>query len=100
MDGLEMNSGFQISVSSELMAILAIAEDLKDMRKRISQMVVASSRNGKEITTADLEVDGAMAALMLDTFNPTIVQTLEVILFLFIRSICKYRNRSKFSDFR
>ena len=39
MDGLEMNSGFQISVSSELMAILAIAEDLKDMRKRISQMV-------------------------------------------------------------
>ena len=77
MDGLEMNSGFQISVSSELMAILAIAEDLKDMRKRISQMVVASSRNGKEITTADLEVDGAMAALMLDTFNPTIVQTLE-----------------------
>ena len=77
MDGLEMNSGFQISVSSELMAILAIAEDLKDMRKRISQMVVAISRNGKEITTADLEVDGAMAALMLDTFNPTIVQTLE-----------------------
>ena len=49
MDGLEMNSGFQISVSSELMAILAIAEDLKDMRKRISQMVVASSRNGKEL---------------------------------------------------
>ena len=77
MDGLEMNSGFQISVSSELMAILAIAEDLKDMRRRISQMVIANSRNGKEITTADLEVDGAMAAIMLDTFNPTIVQTLE-----------------------
>ena len=77
MDGFEMKSGFQISVSSELMAILAIAEDLKDMRERIGRMVVALSRDGREITTADLEVDGAMTALMLDTFNPTLVQTLE-----------------------
>ena len=77
MDGFEMESGFQITVSSELMAILAIAEDLKDMRERISRMVVARSRDGREITTADLEVDGAMTALMLDTFNPTLVQTLE-----------------------
>ncbi|MAS98289.1 MAG: formate--tetrahydrofolate ligase [Kiritimatiellaceae bacterium] len=77
MDGFEMESGFQITVSSELMAILAIAEDLKDMRKRIGRMVVARSRNGREITTADLEVDGAMTALMLDTFNPTLVQSLE-----------------------
>ena len=77
MDGFEMESGFQITVSSELMAILAIAEDLKDMRKRIGRMVVARSRDGREITTADLEVDGAMTALMLDTFNPTLVQSLE-----------------------
>ena len=77
MDGFEMKSGFQISVSSELMAILAIAEDLKDMRERIGRMVVALSRDGREITTADLEVDGAMTALMLNTFNPTLVQTLE-----------------------
>ena len=77
MDGFEMESGFQITVSSELMAILAIAEDLKDMRERIGCMVVARSRDGREITTADLEVDGAMTALMLDTFNPTLVQTLE-----------------------
>ena len=77
MDGFEMESGFQITVSSELMAILAIAEDLKDMRERIGRMVVARSRDGREITTADLEVDGAMTALMLDTFNPTLVQTLE-----------------------
>ncbi|MFL2860282.1 MAG: formate--tetrahydrofolate ligase, partial [Pontiellaceae bacterium] len=77
MDGFEMESGFQITVSSELMAILAIAEDLKDMRERIGRMVVARSRDGREITTADLEVDGAMTALMLDTFNPTLVQSLE-----------------------
>ena len=77
MDGLEMASGFQITVSSELMAILAIAEDLTDMRQRIARMVVAFSTDGREITTADLEVDGAMTALMIDTFNPTLVQTLE-----------------------
>jgi formate--tetrahydrofolate ligase len=77
MDGFEMESGFQITVSSELMAILAIAEDLKDMRQRIGRMVVAHSRDGREITTADLEVDGAMTALMLETFNPTLVQSLE-----------------------
>lgn len=77
MDGLEMASGFQITVSSELMAILAIAEDLADMRQRIARMVVALSTDGREITTADLEVDGAMTAIMLNTFNPTLVQTLE-----------------------
>ena len=77
MDGFEMESGFQITVSSELMAILAIAEDLTDMRQRIARMVVAFSTDGREITTADLEVDGAMTALMLETFNPTLVQSLE-----------------------
>jgi formate--tetrahydrofolate ligase len=77
MDGLEMESGFQISVSSELMAILAISKDLKDMRARIAKMVVAYSRQGREVTTADLEVDGAMTALMAETIHPTVVQTLE-----------------------
>jgi formyltetrahydrofolate synthetase len=77
MDGYEMESGFQISVSSELMAILAVANSLKDMRKRIGKMVVAYSRSGAEVTTADLEVDGAMAALMLEALNPNLVQTIE-----------------------
>jgi formate--tetrahydrofolate ligase len=77
MDGLEMQSGFQISVSSELMAILAVSQDLGDMRKRIARMVVAYSRHGDEITAADLEVDGAMTALMAETLHPTLVQTLE-----------------------
>lgn len=77
MDGFEMDSGFAITVSSELMAILAVARDLKDLRERIGKMVVAYSKAGKPITTADLEVDGAMTAWMLDTLNPTIVQTIE-----------------------
>jgi formate--tetrahydrofolate ligase len=77
MDGLEMDSGFQISVSSELMAILAIATDLKDMRERIGKMVLGYSRSGQEVTTADLEVDGAMTAWMVETINPNLLQTIE-----------------------
>ena len=77
MDGYEMESGFQITVSSELMAILAVADSMKDMRERISRMVVAYSRSGNEITTADLEVDGAMTALMAKAINPNLVQTIE-----------------------
>ncbi len=77
MDGIEMDSGFAITVSSELMAILAIATSLRDLRERIARMVVACDRQGREITTADLEVDGAMCAWMLQTLHPTLVQTLE-----------------------
>jgi len=77
MDGLEMESGFDISVSSELMAILAVARDLRDLRERIGKMVVAYDRKGNEVTTADLEVDGAMTAWMVGTLNPSLVQTIE-----------------------
>ena len=77
MDGFEMNSGFQISVSSELMAILSISNSLKDMRERISNMIVAYSKSGEEITTSDLEVDGAMTAIMKESFNPNLIQTIE-----------------------
>lgn len=77
MDGFEMESGFAISVSSELMAILAVAENLADLRRRIAKIVVAYSKSGQPITTADLEVDGAMTAWMMDTLNPTLVQSLE-----------------------
>jgi formyltetrahydrofolate synthetase len=77
MDGYEMESGFQIAVSSEIMAILAVANSLKDMRERIGKMVVAYSRSGAEVTTADLEVAGAMTALMVEALNPNLVQTIE-----------------------
>ena len=77
MDGVEMESGFQITVSSEVMAILAVAESLADLRQRISRIVVAYDRQGREITTRDLEVDGAMTAWLLNAINPTLLQTLE-----------------------
>jgi len=75
--GFEMDSGFQMTVASEVMAILAVARDLKDLRERIAKMVVAYDRRGREVTTADLEVDGAMTAWMLDAINPNLVQTIE-----------------------
>ena len=77
MDGFEMESGFQITVSSELMAILAVAKDLEDLRQRIAKMVVAYDKQGREVTTADLEVNGAMTAWMVDAINPNLLQTIE-----------------------
>jgi formate--tetrahydrofolate ligase len=77
MDGFMMKSGFQITVSSEIMAILAVSNDLEDLRKRISKIVVAYDKSGKSITTKDLEVDGAMTALMVKAINPNLLQTIE-----------------------
>lgn len=77
MDGFMMRSGFQITVSSELMAILAVATSLEDLRQRISKMVVAFDKWGNPISTADLEVDGAMTALMCRVLNPNLMQTIE-----------------------
>ncbi len=77
MDGYEMDSGFQITVSSELMAILSIATDLKDLRERIAKIVVAYDKKGNEVTTADLEVDGAMTAWLVDVIHPNLLQTIE-----------------------
>jgi len=77
MDGFEMQSGAQITVSSEVMAILAVARDLKDLRERMAKIVVAYDKSGNEVTTADLEVDGAMTAWMVDALNPNLLQTIE-----------------------
>ncbi|MEA1911385.1 MAG: formate--tetrahydrofolate ligase, partial [Spirochaetota bacterium] len=77
MDGFMMKSGFQITVSSELMAILAVASDLKDMRARIGKMAVAYNKKGEAVTCDDLEVAGAMTAIMVKTLNPTLMQTVE-----------------------
>ena len=76
-DGYMMHSKFAIAVSSELMAILAVAKDLKDMRERFKHIVVAYDKKGNTVTTADLEVDGAMAAWMRNTINPTLCSTVE-----------------------
>ena len=77
MDGFMLRSGFQITVSSEVMAILAVATSLADLRERIGKIVVAYDKSGGAVTTADLEVDGAMTALMSRAINPNLMQTLE-----------------------
>ena len=76
-DGYTMQSKFGIAVSSEIMAILAVASDLKDMRERMGKIVVAYSKTGKPVTTADLQVDGAMTAWMVEALNPNLLQSLE-----------------------
>ncbi|KXS56232.1 MAG: formate--tetrahydrofolate ligase, partial [Candidatus Adiutrix intracellularis] len=76
-DGYMMQSKFGIAVSSEIMAILAVAKDLKDMRERIGKMVLAYDKKGSPVTTSDLDVAGAMTAWMVDALNPNLMQTLE-----------------------
>ena len=76
-DGFMMRSRFDIAVSSEVMAILAIAKDLKDMRERMGRIIVAYDRNDRPVTTRDLEVDGAMTAWMVEAINPNLIQTIE-----------------------
>lgn len=76
-DGFMMNSGFAIAVSSEVMAILAVATDLKDMRERMGKIVVAYDKSGKPVTTEDLDVAGAMTAWMVEALNPNLMQTIE-----------------------
>ncbi len=75
--GFTRRTGFDISVASEIMAILALTTGLADMRARLGRMVVALSRSGEPITAEDLGVAGALAVLMKDAIKPTLMQTLE-----------------------
>jgi formate--tetrahydrofolate ligase len=77
MDGYMMQSKFGIAVSSEVMAMLAIFSDLKDLRERMSGIVVAYDKKGNPITCADLEVAGAMTAWLREAINPNLLQSLE-----------------------
>lgn len=76
-DGFMMRSRFDIAVSSEVMAILAIARDLKDLRERMGRIIVARSRDGRPVTTENLEVAGAMTAWLTEAIKPNLIQTLE-----------------------
>lgn len=75
--GQTRETGFDISVASECMAVLALSNDLKDMRERLGRMVVASSRSGEPITADDIGAGGALTALMKDAIKPNLMQTLE-----------------------
>jgi len=77
MDGYMMQSRFAIAVSSEVMAILAVFSDLKDLRERIGRIVVAYDKRGNPVTCEDLEVAGAMTAWLREAVNPNLLQSLE-----------------------
>jgi formate--tetrahydrofolate ligase len=76
-DGYTMQSKFGIAVGSECMAILSVANDLADLKKRLNAITVAFDRSGKPVTTGDLEVGNAMTAFMRNTINPTLMSTAE-----------------------
>lgn len=77
MDGPLLQSGFMVSVASEVMAILAMVRDLKELRESLGRIIVAYDRNGNPVTTEDLEVAGAMTAIMRESINPTLCWTAE-----------------------
>lgn len=75
--GFTRYTGFDITVASECMAILALSNDLKDMRERLGKMVIASSKSGEPVTCDDIGCGGALTALMKDAIKPNMMQTLE-----------------------
>ncbi len=76
-NGFPRQTGFDITVASEVMAILALTSGLKDLRQRLGRIVVAFTYDGKPVTAEDLKVAGAMAVLLKDAIKPTLMQTLE-----------------------
>ena len=77
MDGTVREDHFVITVASEIMAVLCLAADMEDMKKRLGRMVVAYDYKGMPVTAADLQAVGAMAALLKDAMKPNLIQTLE-----------------------
>ncbi|MEE3357208.1 MAG: formate--tetrahydrofolate ligase [Lachnospiraceae bacterium] len=76
-DGMVREDHFQITVASEIMAILCLADDIHDLKERLSKIIVAYNFSGEPVTAADLHAVGAMAALLKDAIRPNIIQTLE-----------------------
>ncbi|SHL98317.1 Formate-tetrahydrofolate ligase [Paracoccus solventivorans] len=76
-NGVPRESGFDITVASEVMAILCLARDLADLQERLGRIVVAQTRDGRPVTARDLQADGAMTVLLRDALQPNLVQTLE-----------------------
>lgn len=76
-NGVPAQGGFDITVASEVMAILCLADDLADLKARLARIIVAETRDRKPVTAGDLKADGAMAVLLKDALLPNLVQTME-----------------------
>ena len=77
VQGVPREDGFEITVASEIMAVLCLASDLPDLKARLARMIVAYTYDGTPVTAHDLKAEGAMAALLKDALKPNLVQTLE-----------------------
>ena len=77
MQGVPREDGFEITVASEVMAVLCLASDIPDLKKRLGSIIVGYTYAGKPVTAHDLKAEGAMAALLKDALKPNLVQTLE-----------------------
>ncbi len=77
VQGVPREDGFEITVASEIMAVLCLSSGLKDLKERLARMIVAYTYDGKPVTAHDLKAEGAMAALLKDAIKPNLVQTLE-----------------------
>ena len=77
MQGVPREDGFDITVASEVMAVLCLASDISDLKKRLASIIVGYTYEGKPVTAHDLKAEGAMAALLKDALKPNLVQTLE-----------------------
>ena len=77
MQGVPREDGFDITVASEVMAVLCLSDSIPDLKARLGRMVVAYTFDGKPVTASDLKADGAMTALLKDALKPNLVQTLE-----------------------
>jgi len=77
LNGIPRETGYDISVASEVMAILALTTSLKDLRQRLARMVIGSTFDGKAVTAEDLKVAGAMTVLLKDAIKPNLLQTIE-----------------------
>lgn len=77
MSGMPREDGFEITVASEIMAILCLSKDIADLKEKVSDIVVAYSYDDRPVTVADLKAQGAVAALLKDALKPNLVQTLE-----------------------
>jgi formate--tetrahydrofolate ligase len=76
-NGTPVETGFDITVASEVMAILCLAEDLADLKARLAKIIVAETRDRRPVTAGDIKADGAMAVLLKDAIQPNLVQTIE-----------------------
>ena len=77
VQGVPREDGFEITVASEVMAILCLAEDIPDLKSRLAKIIVGYTYDGQPVTAHDLKAEGAMAALLKDALKPNLVQTLE-----------------------